>query len=106
MEPDVEALGLAKPRKVTPGNEEGLLDCVLRPIQVPDDPVCDGIAAIAVEVDERREGDVVAIARLLDQPRSHGRPSRLRPVGVFASKGDLSASKVQSPRRRGQIAGR
>ena len=83
MEPDLEALRVTQPRKLTPGKEECLLDGVLGPLDIAKDPVRDGVAAVTVEVDERGEGVVVACPRSLDQPRSHGRPSRRRPVGRF-----------------------
>ena len=74
MEPDLEALGVAQPREFAPGEEECLLDGVLGPLHVPEDPVRDGVAAITVQVDELGEGDLVALPRPLDQPRPNGLP--------------------------------
>ena len=53
-----------------------LLDGVLGPLHVAQDPVRDREAAAAVEIDEPREGDVVPGACELDQPRLHGLPFR------------------------------
>ena len=74
MEPDIEALGVAQPWELAPGEEECLLDGVLRPLHVPEDPERDGVAPIAVQVDELGEGALVASPRQLDQPRPHGFP--------------------------------
>ena len=71
MEPDLEALRVAESRELTPGEEERLLDGVLGPLAIAQDPIGDGVAAVTVEVDQVREGAFVAPHRLLDQPRSH-----------------------------------
>jgi len=84
MEPDLEALRIAQPWQLAPGEEQCLLDGVLGPLDIAEDPVRDGEAAVTVQVEELGKGDIVAIPRSLDKPRSHGRPSRLRPVGRFA----------------------
>jgi hypothetical protein len=77
--PDLEALGVAQPWELAPGEEECLLDSVLGPLDIAQDPVGDGVAAVTVQVEELGEGDLVARACSFDQPRSHGRTSRLRP---------------------------
>ncbi len=79
MEPDLEAFGVAQPRELAPREEECLLHGVLGPLDIAQDPVGDGVAAVTVQVEELREGDVVASACSFEQPRSHGRTSRLRP---------------------------
>ena len=84
MEPDLEALSVAQPWEFAPGEEECLLDGVLGPLDIAQDPVGDGVATVTVQVDQLGKGDVIALPRSLDQPRSHGRPSRLRPIGRFA----------------------
>jgi hypothetical protein len=71
MKPDLEALGVAEPRELAPGEEDRLLDGVLGPLPIAQDPMGDGVAAVTVEVDQVREGAFVAFPRLLDQPRSH-----------------------------------
>jgi hypothetical protein len=78
MEPDLEALGVAQPRKLTPGEEECLLDGVLSPLAIAQNSIRDGVSAVAVQVDEVGESDIVAIPCALDQPRSQDRTSRLR----------------------------
>src|SRR5207302_5301841 len=74
MEPDLEALGVSEPRELAPGEEECLLDRVLCSLDVPENPVRDGVAAVTVQVDEIREGALVAVACPLDQPVSHDLP--------------------------------
>ena len=71
MQPWTEPLRVAQPREVAPGEEECLLDGVLRPLRVPEDPVRDRVAQVAVEVDEFGEGDIVAVPCPFDQPRPH-----------------------------------
>ena len=75
IEPRREALRIAEPRELAPGEEECLLDGVLCPLRIPQDPVRDRVAEVAVEVDQLREGDVVALACPFDQPRPHWRYS-------------------------------
>ena len=71
MEPDLEALGVSEPRELAPGEEECLLDGVLCSLDVPEDPIRDGVAAVAVQVDELGEGDLVTLPRPLDQHHLH-----------------------------------
>ncbi len=75
VEPGTEALRIAEPREFAPGEEECLLDGVLGPLRVAQDPVRDRVASVAFQVDELGEGDVVAVPRLFDQPRPHRRCS-------------------------------
>src|SRR4029079_7262977 len=83
MQPRTEALRVAQPREFTPGEEECLLDGVLRSLGIAQDPIRDGEAQVAVEVDELAESDVVAVLRSLDQPRPHVRYSSGAPTGRF-----------------------
>jgi hypothetical protein len=75
MEPGTEAFRIAEPWEFAPGEEECLLDRVLCPLRVAQDPICDRVAQVAVEVDQFGEGDIVALPCLLDQPRPHERYS-------------------------------
>ena len=67
--------GITEPWELPPGEEECLLDGVLGPLRVAQDPIRDRVAQVAVEVDQLREGDVVALACQFDQPRPHERYS-------------------------------
>jgi len=73
MEPWAETFRIAQPWEFPPGEEECLLDGVLRPLRIPDDPVCDCAAAVTFQVDELGEGDIIATLRPFDQPRPHVR---------------------------------
>src|SRR4029079_12533315 len=57
MEPDLEALRIAQPWQLAPGEEECLLDGVLGPLDIAEDPVRDGEAAVTVQVEELGKGD-------------------------------------------------
>jgi hypothetical protein len=85
IQPRRETLGVAKPRELAPGEEECLLDRVLGPIAIAKDPIRDAVAQVAVQVDELREGNVVAITSPFDQPRPHERVSSGAPDGRFTS---------------------
>jgi hypothetical protein len=71
VEPDLEAFGVAQPRELAPGEEECLLDGVLGPLDIAKDPIRDGVATVAVQIDELLEGDIVARLCPFDQPRPH-----------------------------------
>src|SRR4051794_3375086 len=74
-EPGREALCIPEPRELAPREEECLLDSILSTLDIAKDPIRDRVAQVTVQVDQLREGDLVTIARLLDQPRPHERDS-------------------------------
>ncbi len=94
MQPRAEALRVTQPREFAPGEEECLLDGVLRSIRVAKDPIRDRVAQVAVEVDEFGEGDVVALSRPFDQPRPHGRCSLGARAGASPTTDGRTAEKV------------
>ena len=98
MEPWAEAFRIAQPREFAPGEEECLLDGVLRPLRIAQDPIRDRVAQVAVEVDELREGDVVALACPFDQPRPHGRYSSGARSGASPTTDGRSRGKVHARR--------
>jgi len=71
IEPDLEALRVPKARKLSPGEQEGLLDCVFCPVDIPQDAVRDCVAAVAVQVDELGERIFVPLSCSLDQRCPH-----------------------------------
>ena len=71
MEPDLETLRVSQPWEIAPREEECLLNGVLGPLDIAKDPKRDGVATVAVEIDELPEGDIVAIACPFDQTRAH-----------------------------------
>jgi 4-hydroxy-2-oxoheptanedioate aldolase len=94
MEPWAEAFRIAQPREFSPREEECLLDGVLGPLGIAQDPIGDGVAEVAVQVDELREGDVVTLSRPFDQPRPHGR---------FSSGARSDASPTTDGRTDGKV---
>jgi hypothetical protein len=99
MKPRLEPIRVAQLGKIAPGDEECLLDGILRPLDVADDAERNRVAAIALEVDELAEGSMVSSAGPLDQPHAHlrppGRPS-LGCLGLYIGGGN--ASQVQTSR--------
>ena len=76
MEPWREALRIAESRELAPGEEECLLDRVLGTLDIAKDPIRDRVAQVAVQVDQFREGDVVAVrARSTNLVRMGGTPA-------------------------------
>jgi hypothetical protein len=82
VKPRAESFRIAELRELAPGEEECLLDGILRSFRIAQDPVRDGVAHVAIEVDEFREGAVVAIPRSFDQSRPHVRHSSDARVGA------------------------
>ena len=80
MQPWSEPFRIPQPWEIAPGEEECLLDGVLRPFRIAKDPIRDGVAQVTVEVDQLREGDVVAVTGLFDQPRPHVAVLQRRPI--------------------------
>ena len=83
VQPELEALGIAQPRELAPGKDERLLDGVLCPLDVPEDPVRDRVAAITIEVDELGEGALVALPSTLDRTSPAWVPSTAPDRGRF-----------------------
>jgi hypothetical protein len=71
VKPDLEVFRITEPGKLAPGQKKSLLDGVLGSLDIAKDPIRDGVATVAVEVDEFSEGDVIAGTRPFDQPRPH-----------------------------------
>jgi hypothetical protein len=84
MEPDLEAFRIAEPGQLPPREEECLLDRVLGPLDIAKDPIRDGVATVAVQVDKLGEGCFVALPRPFDHPRPHWRISLGALAGRFA----------------------
>jgi hypothetical protein len=80
VEPGREALRFAKSRELTPRKQEGVLHRVLGSFDIAQDPIRDGEAQVAVQVDQLRERDIVAALGSFDQPRPHWAVSPSAPL--------------------------
>ena len=86
MKPDVEPIGVSKLRQIPPGSDQCLLDRVACEVGVPEDETCCSVQPHDSCPGELREGVMIALPCLLDQPslvqRSprfwHGRVDVLR----------------------------
>ena len=73
VDPGVESTRIAKPRKVTPGDHQRILEGILGSIDVPQDPMCDREEPVATRMDQVHEGLLVAALRRLDEIAIHRR---------------------------------
>src|SRR4029453_4166420 len=69
--PRLEAIGVPEPREVAPCKQEGLLDGILCPLDIAEDPDRDRKARVTCKVDELREGGGIAGHRTFDRFRPH-----------------------------------
>src|SRR4026207_548669 len=95
VEPRRETLRITESRELVPGEEECLLDRVLSTLDITRDPIRDRVAQVAVQVDQFREGDIVAVAGPFDQPRPHGRNSLGAGVGASTTSDGRNPCEVQ-----------
>ena len=83
MDPGVEAVRIAEARKVTPGDHQRVLQGILGPIDVPEDPLCDREEPVAMHADQVDECRLVPALRRLDEIAIHRpHPGRGRPSGA------------------------
>ena len=71
MEPAVEAIRVAQPRKVAPGDDERLLGRVLGTVRVTQDEAGNGVESADRDARQLRERVVIARHRPLDQLPAH-----------------------------------
>ena len=71
MEPGVETLDLAEPRKLTPGCDERLLDGVFGSVDITQDPMRDGEEPIRRAAGEGGEGLLVPGSSRQDERPIH-----------------------------------
>ena len=81
MEPGIEALDVAKRRQLPPGDDEGLLDGVLRQPEVAQDPIRDREEPITSRTCEAGKRLFIPGSRPFDEGNLHPRlPSAMRPT--------------------------
>ena len=103
MQPGTEALRVAQPGELAPGEEECLLDGVLCTLGIAKDPIRDREAQVAVEVDELGEGDIVTLPCPFDQPRPHVRVSSGARSGASPTTDGGTRRKVQRLEARSPV---
>ena len=91
MQPRIEAVRIAESPQVAPGDHQCVLEGILGPIDVAQDPLCEReepVAANADQVDERR---LVPVPCRLDEIAIH-----LRRLGLRAQRGRRPTPMVES----------
>ena len=79
--PDIEAVRIAEPRQLAPGDHQRLLQRILGPIDVPEDPLCEREEPVAIRPGQDGERLPVTVLRLLHEVAIHlHRPSGT-PIG-------------------------
>jgi len=81
VHPRVEPGRIAEAPQVTPGDHQRILEGILGPIDIADDPLRDRIQPVDARTDEVREGLLVAALRLLDEIAIHCVAPRVTPSG-------------------------
>ena len=104
VEPDLEALGVTQLRKLAPREEECLLDGVLGPLDIAQDPVRDGVAPVTVQVESSVKATCVALPRAAstslvrtDEPRGCARWALQVLEMVRRPKGSATRRAAYSP---------
>ena len=67
VDPSVEPVGVAQPRQVPPGSEQGFLDRVPRELAIPEDEPGSRVQPRDSRAGKHREGVMIAPLRLLDE---------------------------------------
>ena len=80
LEPRVEPVRIAERPQVTPGDHQRVLEGILGPIDVAEDPLCDREQPVGARTDQVDVRLPVAALGRLDEIAIHGRPS-WRPIG-------------------------
>jgi hypothetical protein len=74
MDPRVEPVRIAEARKVTPGDHQRVLQGILGPIDISEDPMRDREESVAAESDQVDERRLVSVLRRLDEVAIHPSP--------------------------------
>src|SRR5262249_5940341 len=80
MGPGIESVRIAEVLQVSPGDHQRVLQGILAPIDVPEDPVGDREEPVAARLDQVDERRLVTALGPLDEVAIH-RPPVLTPVG-------------------------
>ena len=80
MEPRVEAVRIAEPPQITPGDHQRILQSILGPIDVAEDPVGDRVQAVGARRDQVDERGLIPTLGRTDEIEIH-RASQLALIG-------------------------
>jgi hypothetical protein len=81
VEPGVESVRIAEPRQVTPSDHQRILQGVLGPIDVTEDPLGEGVQTVATDSDQVGIGLPVTLPCRLDEISIHRIRSSVAPSG-------------------------
>ena len=104
VDPGVEAVRIAEVRQVPPGDHQRVLQGILGPIDIPEDPIRDRVEAIAPRPDQVDECRLISSLGRLDEVAIHrllpcGRPSGTPSTSIGQSDG-LGVGNPRLPRPR------
>lgn len=71
VHPGVESVRIAELRQVTPGDHQRVLQSILGPIDIPEDPVCNREQSIAARLDQVDERRLISSLGCLDEVAIH-----------------------------------
>jgi hypothetical protein len=75
LDPEVESVRIAEVRKVTPGDHQRVLQGILGPIDIPENPASDRVQAVDPRSDEVEESDLISALGRDDKLSIHRRHS-------------------------------
>ena len=81
VDPGLEPVRIAEARKVTPGDHQRVLQSILGPIDVPEDPLCDREEPVTVQTNQVDERRLITALRRLDEIAIHRSHPISTPVG-------------------------
>ena len=82
MNPAAEPVRIAEARQVTPGDHQRVLQGVLGPVDIPEDPVRDRVEAVTMQTHQVDERLLIAALGRLDEIPIHCHRSGWRPSGT------------------------
>jgi hypothetical protein len=81
MDPGVEAVRIAEVRQVPPGDHQRVLQGILGPIDIPEDPICDREETVTATLDQVDERRLISSLGRLDEVAIHRMLPAVAPVG-------------------------
>lgn len=103
VEPGLQTAVVSKGGQLSPRDQEGLLDRVLRSADVAQDPIRDGVKPIAELEDKRRERFLVAPLRTIDEVWAHRASFTARLLNMSIERGRML--NLRGPGEGGMVSG-